>query len=194
MPATDVLAATTQSPHGIHRRLLLTLMLAVLACGETAVGQTAETPRDDVGISWLLENFSGPFQWTTTDPSTGEDISGTGHCEPVFGDGFLRCVHRSPSGEEIGVGISGYHEAKRMYQWAYYGADGSAIMFGEGQRDPVQGISWVEGRQKIEGLPEFTFRTVTRELSDGEWSYTHYRVDGDTLTEMFNATFIYPTN
>ncbi len=180
-----------QPAHGKAAAPLLCLLVLAVLFNNPAAAQASDQSLIGPELEWLRENFSGPFTWSITDPATGEEITGRGDCEMVYGGLFLRCVHFSPTGEEMGVGISGFHKDNQKYQWTYYGADSSAMLHGEGHRDAAAETSYMEGKQKLPGLPEFTFRTVTKKLSDGVWSYTHYRLDADTPVEMFHATFTY---
>lgn len=174
---------------------LVAVLGPLMAAGETALAQSAEESLARPEHQWLAENFSGPFDWSFIDPKTG-DVTATGHgdCEMVYGGLFLRCVHKTAAGKKLGVGVTGFHTDKEKYQWTFYGAGGTAMLHGEGTRDAATETSTVEGKQKIPGSPEFTFRTVTKKLADGEWSYSHYRLDGERPVEMFRARFAYPYN
>lgn len=172
--------------------ILFQIALLPLLPGWRALAADEETGYPSAEHQWLAENFSGAFSWNFLDLETGGVVaSGSGNCEMIYGNQFLRCVHLDADGNQLGVGISGYHLEKQKNQWAYFGAGSTAMLFGEGARDPATGESIIEGKQKISGSPEFTFRTVTRQRDDGVWLYSHYRLDGETAVEMFRATFDY---
>lgn len=164
------------------------LAACVLAVSASSLAAAQATPEH----IWLKENFDGGFSWEATDPQSGEAMSGRGECEMVFGDLYLRCVHLSPAGAPMGVGVSGYNTAAGLYEWSFYGGGGTAISHGRGERDAAANLSWIEGEQYLADGSQIAFRTETRKLETRGWRYTHFFADGDGgWMPVYEAVFVY---
>ncbi|MBR9824491.1 MAG: DUF1579 domain-containing protein [Alphaproteobacteria bacterium] len=163
---------------------------ALLTClTPAALAQTQPGPEHQ----WLADNFSGGFTWYAADPETGEPVSGRGNCTMEFGGFYLRCVHLSPDGVPMGVGISGFNQAAGHYEWTFYGGGGSSIAFGEGrsERSLENPVSIVEGLTYLPDGSQSAFRSETRKDPNGGWTYVYFLGQGEAAMPVYRARFVY---
>jgi Protein of unknown function (DUF1579) len=170
--------------------IIFSLVLFSEIVATAVMAKTLKSPLVRAEHSILEQTWSGSFTAELTQTGSNKKFQTVIDCNMVSHGLFLKCVHRTPDGEEVGVGITGFDTEEETFKWVYYGVSDTSMQQGtSGYFDQASGSITIEGKETLPGGATFNFRQVSKKTGSSTLLLTYYKLGEGDPVKLYQIVF-----